>query len=188
MDFALEPSSNPAIAEALDKLAQTQASANELLRQKPTRVSRAHRLTRSYLRVELINDLAAGELSQEKLAEKYRVSTQTISDFKKKFAYEIEVRGQQLRDRIADTAAGLWIASKQNRLASYQEQADILEEAIIKADGLGKAPAVGLMRQLASTLKNVAEEMGDIPSRVQINNAVAETVNYTLEGVDPEKI
>lgn len=205
MEFALEPSSdvpifdtpsippptNPSIATALEKLAAGDVALTQAMgsvQNKPKKVSRSHRLTRSYLRVELINDLAAGELSQEKLAEKYRVSPATITDFKRRFSYEIEERARFIREQVGDVTSGLWIADKRNRLASYQEQADILEEAIIKRDGQGNKPDVSLMKQLSNTLRSVAEELGDLPSRVQINNTQAESVHYTIEGVDTDKL
>jgi len=128
------------------------------------------------------------------LARKYGVERAAIGKFAKRYATEID----EVKAQIEDEMAGLWIAMKKARIAEYQqsledindllaldldpetaprETADENELVIVGA----KLPA--LLKAKATVLHQVAEEMGQLPARVQVN-VNDQRVNYVIEGVD----
>lgn len=118
-------------------------------------------------RRKLIRQLAASDLKHDELATEYGVDRTSISRFRKRHEVEIaEVRANHL-----DEFAGLLIAEKQNRLAVYEQ---LLLEAMDKGD---RTVAVRVLR-------NVAEELGHLPSRMQISGAVDVHTTYTVAGED----
>jgi hypothetical protein len=130
-------------------------------------------LENGWAKAKLIRELAIAEKPQTQLAEEYGVGQSAIAMFKKRHMTEIEVA----RDNLADEFADLWIASKRNRLAEYQKAAEKLAEK----------PDARSAEVLAKLLKDVAEELGDLPTRpgVQINQA---NVTYQIEGVDLDNL
>jgi hypothetical protein len=128
-------------------------------------------LERGWARAKLIRELALEEQPQVELAEYYGVAQTTISAFKKRHWVEIE----RIRNNLADEYADLWIAQKRNRLAELQAAAEKLA---------GK-PDARSAEVLAKLLKDAAEELGDLPTRTQVNVNTA-NVTYEIVGVDPE--
>ena len=118
-------------------------------------------------RRKLIRELATTDTLQKEHAAKYGVSRDAIHDFERRHAEEIAaVRADHL-----DEFAGLLIAEKQNRLSVYEQ---LLLEAIDRGE-----------RQVAvRILRNVAEELGHLPSRMQISGAVDVHTTYTVAGED----
>lgn len=147
-------------------------------------------------RVRLLHDLAHGDLSGRALAEKYACSEQAISAFKGREAETIAA----MRADAEDELAGILIAQKAARLRVYEE---MLGDALtpvpkisVKGDTVtvydpetGEASMV-MEKDLGNArgiLKQVAEEMGHLPTRVQMSGEVAVTT-YRIEGVDPESM
>jgi hypothetical protein len=130
-------------------------------------------LTKGWTKAKLITELALGEKTQAQLAEEYGVGQSAIAMFKKRNLTAIEAK----RENLADEYADLWIASKRNRLAEYQAAAEKLADK----------PDARSAEVLAKLLKDVAEELGDLPTRpgVQINQA---NVTYQIEGVDLDNL
>ena len=102
--------------------------------------------------------LASGDVSQRQLATRYGVSHVGIQEFARRHSGEID----RCRERAEDRFAALWISSKLNRLAIYQEQVeDVLE---MLADGARvSVPVAELMRTAQTALRAVADELGQIP-------------------------
>ena len=140
--------------------------------------SREARPTRGHLekhptRGRLIRELAACELSQKELAEKYRCSVPAISIFKRRHSSEID----QVRDNQADKYADVWVAQKVERLRAYQDK---VQEML---DGSSPRHA----EVLANLLKAVAEELGDLPARQQVNVNTT-NVEYKVVGINPNDL
>jgi|SRR5690606_10322564 len=130
-------------------------------------------LERGWVAHRLIRDFALGEKTGVQLAEQYGVSVTAISQFKKRHALEIE----EVRNNLADEYAGVWVAQKINRIREYQQAAEKMAQ--------GSTPRSAEV--LVSILKAVAEELGQLPARtqVQVNQA---NVTYEIVGIDPDDI
>jgi hypothetical protein len=122
---------------------------------------------RAWTRRALIRDLALAEQTHEHLAVKYAVSRESISRFKKRHLAEIE----DVIARADEEFAGILISVKANRLDLYQKM--ICEAEDTKDYKLA-----------ARLLRQVAEEMGHLPSRMQISGAVDVHTSYTITGAD----
>lgn len=136
-------------------------------------VARRGHLERGWVKHRLIRDLALGEKNQLQLAEQYGCSQNAISQFKRKHLLEVE----DVRNNLADEYAGVWVAQKMARIQEYQVAAEKMAE--------GKSPRNAEV--LVSILKAVAEELGQLPARTQVNVSTEQTV-YQIVGVDPEDI
>lgn len=130
-------------------------------------------LERGWVKHRLIRDFALGEKTGRTLAEQYGVSTTSISSFKKRHAMEIE----EVRNNLADEYAGVWVAQKLNRIRQYQEEA----EKMMKGTSPRNAEV------MVTILKAVAEELGQLPTRSQVNVS-NETTVYQVVGISSDDI
>ena len=170
-------------------------------------VDRQHKLTGDVrTRVELIRELAVGELTFIALAKKYGVTSPSINGFAKKHAEEIARQRADLEDRVAN----LWIAQKYARIAEYQRSAEIAIAEIDKAlagrliigkedpdtedmeDGATPAadvsgPIARYARIRDRALRSVAEELGQLPQRTTFLMEKT-TIRHIVEGVDVDKL
>jgi transposase-like protein len=131
----------------------------------------APKLERDWVRRALIIDLATSGDTQVKLARKYGVANSSLTEFKQRHADEIAAE----REAGLEEFAGILIADKANRLAIYEE---LLEVARAKGDE----------RSALRILRNVAEEMGHLPQRIQMGGEVGVRTSYEIVGVDPEAL
>jgi hypothetical protein len=131
-------------------------------------------------RLELIRHLAIEDLGSAKLAKKYGVGTNAISMFKKRHKREI----MEFRSNLDDEYVGLWIATKRDRIAELQEMADILGEAIASLVEAGQVDT-DLMKARAGFLKQVSEELGQLPPRQQV---VSAQVTHIVQGVSADEL
>jgi hypothetical protein len=140
---------------------------------KPKRgqTARKGHLERGWVKHRLIRDFALGEKTGAQLAEQYGVSQTSISAFKKRNAMEIE----DVRNNLADEYAGVWVAQKLDRIAEYQQA----------AEKMASGTSARNQEVLVSILKAVAEELGQLPARTQVQvntaNVVYEVVGIPLE-------
>jgi len=130
-------------------------------------------LERGWVKHRLIRDMALGEKTQRALAAQYGVSQTSISAFKKRYILEIE----EVRNNLADEYAGVWVAQKMARIQEYQQAAEKM------ASGTSPRNA----EVLVSILKAVAEELGQLPARTQVNVSSEQTV-YQVVGVSVDDI
>lgn len=121
-------------------------------------------LSRPWTKRALMRDLALGNTTQRELAAKYGVSEPAMTYFKQRNAEQIE----DIRANAEGEFAGILISQKANRLQAY---ADLLEDADPKL-------ATRVLRQ-------IAEEMGHLPQRVQLSGQVDTQTRYQIDGVDP---
>lgn len=130
-------------------------------------------LERGWVRHRLIRDFALAEKTGRELAEQYGCSYTSISQFKKRHAMEIE----EVRNNLADEYAGVWVARKLDRIREYQQAAEKMAE--------GRSPRNAEV--LVTILRAVAEELGQLPARTQVNVS-QENVTYEIVGISPEDI
>jgi hypothetical protein len=126
-------------------------------------------LERGWVSHRLIREIALGDKTGKELAEQYGVSSTSISNFKNRHALEIE----EVRNNLADEYAGVWVAKKLERIREYQTAAEKM--------ATGNSPRNAEV--LTSILKAVAEELGQLPARAQVNVST-ENVTYQLVGID----
>lgn len=130
-------------------------------------------LERGWVRHRLIRDFALGEKTGKQLSEQYGVSQTSISAFKKRHGLEIE----EVRNNLADEYAGVWVAQKMSRIQEYQVAAEKMAEGVSPRNA----------EVLVSILKAVAEELGQLPARTQVNVS-HESVTYQVVGINPEDL
>lgn len=137
------------------------------------RTAGKNHLERGWVAHRLIRDFALGEKTGIQLSAEYGVSQTSISAFKKRHSMEIE----EVRNNLADEYAGVWVAQKLNRVREYQQAAEKMAS--------GTSPRN--QEVLVSILKAVAEELGQLPARtqVQVNTAA---VTYQVVGIDPSEL
>ena len=155
-----------------------------------------------FLKRKLILALAHQQGRKADLAGEFGISPSTLTRFIARHKEEIEAVRAGTEQRMTD----LWIADKGARMAAYQRDVDVVEAEIesVVADrssqdgdvfpGEGDARLVDtsdqlgrLMRAKHRALRQAAEELGQIPSKVQINVG-GERVKHVLEGVDIEAV
>ena len=130
-------------------------------------------LERGWVKHRLIRDFALGEKTQKELAAQYGVSQTSISQFKRRHALEVE----EVRNNLADEYAGVWVAQKLARIQEYQQAAEKM------ASGTSPRNA----EVLVTILKAVAEELGQLPARTQVNVS-NETTVYQVVGISEDDI
>jgi hypothetical protein len=135
--------------------------------------ARKGHLERGWVKHRLIRDFALGEKTGGQLAEQYGVSRTSISAFKKRNAMEIE----EVRNNLADEYAGVWVAQKMARIQEYQQA----------AEKMANGTSARNQEVLVSILKAVAEELGQLPARTQVQVNTA-NVTYEIIGIDPEDL
>ena len=125
-------------------------------------------------RRELQRLLADGTEKRVALARRFGVSAAYITKFAKQYAREIDDIKRDLNDEFA----GLWIASKVNRVLAYQ--ADYA--AALTSD---KATHHEWIKCRALILHQVAEELGQLPPRTTVT---VMPVVHVIEGIAPESL
>ena len=134
-------------------------------------------LEQGWRKAQLIRQLAMGELTQQRLGEMYGVSQASISRFAARYKGDIEMVRYRLAEQVQAGAEHLWVVGKQNRLAEYQATAERMSEL--------NTPRSHEIK--ISALKAVAEELGDLPARTQVN-IEQNTVAYEIVGLAVEDI
>lgn len=129
------------------------------------------KLERPWVRRALIVDLATSGKTQVELARKYGVANSSMTEFKQRHLDEIE----EQRAAGLEEFAGIRIAEKSIRLATYEA---LLATAVEDGD----------QRAAIRILRNVAEEMGHLPQRIQMGGEVGVRTTYEIVGVDPEAL
>lgn len=127
----------------------------------------AAKMTRTEQR-QLKRELAAGEVKRTVLAKKYDVTTGYITQFAQRYAREID----EIKDKLDDEFAGLWIADKSKRLDAY-------EDLYSQASDHPHAGHHEWIKARAGILSNVAKELGQ-------DHESGTTVNHIIVGVNLE--
>lgn len=117
--------------------------------------------------------IAAGEHSIKELAEMFESAEGTINQFKHRYRDDI----RRMQENLADEFAGLWIADKRNRIQVYEDQVERFQTS----------DDPKLVARTQTALRSVAEELGALPQRVQVQQE-KQTVHVVLEGTDNSKL
>jgi hypothetical protein len=145
------------------------------------------RIRRGAVRTKAIYDLAQ-DVPITVIAKRYCTSPATVKDFALEYADEVNLVRQDLATAVAREATNLWVTDKLSRMTEYQQALTDLENEIVRLIENGKTQNVaGLIKIKFQGLRHVAEELGELPPRVAIQNNNT-MVNYTLEGVDMEAL
>lgn len=136
-------------------------------------VARKNHLERGWVKHRLIRDFALGEKTGKALSKQYGCSEAAMSHFKKRHELEIE----EVRNNLADEYAGVWVAQKLDRIREYQNA----------AEKMASGETARSQEVLVNILKAVAEELGDLPARTQVQVS-SENVTYQLVSIDPEDL
>lgn len=141
-------------------------------------------LERGHVKIKLIRELAAGEHSQAELARRHDVTPQSMSEFTQRHAERIAEVAEKLLAQADAEFAGLWVAEKRNRIAEYQQQIDDVADLMADPALAAKAgvQAAEMFRVAQSALKAVAEELGQLPGRVQVQHSGS--LEVRVNGVD----
>lgn len=123
-------------------------------------------------RREIQRALADGTEKRAAIARRFGVTAGYITQFAKTYAREID----DIKRDLDNEFAGLWIASKVNRVLAYQA-----EYARLSSDP--KASHHEWAKARLQALHQAAEELGQLPPRATLTVI---PVVHVLEGVDPE--
>jgi hypothetical protein len=141
-------------------------------RDKLGRVNRSqgpHGLLKPHEKLALQRELALNTPTGV-LAQKYNMTPQGISSFKKRHALAID----DIREHLDDDFAGLPLAIKKNRIAAYEDEVNrLMDHPHADHHEWSKA------RQMA--YRGIAEELGQLPPRQSITVV---PVVHVIEGVD----
>lgn len=153
-----------------------------------------------WIRMELLHGLVRGE-TRTALAKRLGLNTQTVIKFARREAAVI----QALSEELANEFTGLWITEKRNRIAEYQRDVEQINDMLatgaqIRAEyefgdddevtevKITDTGATALMRTKARILRNVGEEMGQLPARTNIQVLQPVQVQYHVSGVDLDRL
>lgn len=137
-------------------------------------------LEKSWVRPHVIRDLAAAKMTKVAIAKKYGVGRQAIHEFERRHVDDI----RHVRDNIDDAFAGIVFADKANRVQALTDQARRILEQLDDPDeaarlNVGRAE---MERVAQSGLRAIAEELGQLPSRMQVQ--VGGQLDVQVNGVE----
>ena len=122
--------------------------------------------------MELWTELADGTVKQAALGRKYGVSRQAVSQFAKRHRGRIE----EIRAKLGQEFAGLWIADKRRRIEALQADYEASAANEFYSDHYEQ------VRVRMQILRAVAEELGEIPTKSTVH--VGGVVEHRLVGVN----
>ena len=166
-------------------------------------------------RLALQRDMAMGALSPAELRVKYNATASALKAFRTRHADTIAAIAADINNRFA----GLWIADKEQRVAAYQADVDLVdaevERVLAERDAAMKRAEIGakmhvhemdedgelLDAQLSTAtdlgrlsrikhraLRSVAEELGQLPTRMIVKSEGGGAVHVYGSGVDTDKV
>lgn len=137
-----------------------------------------------HVRLQLIRELAKGEQSQAKLARRHGVTPGAMTRFVQRHAERIA----DVASKLDDEFAGLWVAEKANRLAHLQAQVESIADTMGDPEAAAKAGvgAAEMYRVQQQALRAIADELGQIPAKVQVQHSGQ--LDVRLNGVDLEAL
>lgn len=149
-----------------DDTSRTDESSNEAQR----RGGRRRRpLESAAIKHRLMRDLALSGKTMTELGEKYGVTHSAVSQFHTRHILQI----QEMRRDSENELAGILYVAKGERLQKY---AELLESGEVSADTAAK-----LMR-------NIAEELGALPNRLNVQAEQTVKVEHVVKGVDLDSL
>lgn len=141
------------------------------------------------VKLRLCRELALKEVTRTALAKKYGVTSAAITLFAQRHKTIID---EMIKD-IDNEFAGILIADKAKRIAEYQADVDLVNATVHgtgegdETDRVEPVADPALLRVKHRALRQVAEEMGHLPARVNVQ-VTGQSVTYVVEGVDLEAL
>lgn len=137
-------------------------------------------LSRPSVQVKVIRDLAKREQTDAALGRKYGVTREAIRQFKERHADRIA----EVREHLDDQFAGIEFADKVNRVAALSQQASAILELLNDPEQAVRAGVqrAEMERVVQSAWRAIAEELGQLPSRMQVQ--VGGQLDVSVNGVD----
>jgi len=146
-----------------------------------------------HLRLQLIRDIALGELNVAEIARKLGLRREEIEAFEATYMEDIiEVRAA-MAGKIDIATAGLWVAKKQNRIAELQSDIEDCNLALATMrsnpspsgydTGLGSRRHMNLARTKLNALVAVANELGPL-ERKGGDDSDKNMIHYVIEADD----
>lgn len=161
---------------------------------------RRYKLERGWKRTWLLHQLARAEASNHGLARALKVDHRAVDRFAIRHKDEIE----SIRKRMEDEFQTLWIASKVARLAEYQQDVEditgIIDAAFDPPESGPLDPTADQektqnlealpqwLRVKHAALRAAAEELGQIPNKINMTVGGGQVITYRVEGVDLEQL
>jgi len=139
----------------------------------PSSRARPYHLTTAERR-QLVRDLATGEVHRAALARKFGITRAAVTQFARRNAKEID----EIKANLEDEFAGQWIAQKELRIEQYQRDLELSAEGEF-------AGHYEQIRTRTQILHNVAEELGQLPTR---GNITVVPVQHTIIGIDMDDL
>jgi hypothetical protein len=145
-------------------------------------------------RIDLLNDLALGELSHQRIADKYGRVLQTIREWSARNHAEIAGRRREMNGELASDLVHVRTASKA-RCVEIRDKVIAETEAELENPKLTQGMLVRLTRTLDMLLLHQAEELGQLPTRaiptenyggLKLGGTLIEDEAGNLYGVPPQ--
>lgn len=130
------------------------------------------------MQVKLIRDLAKGEERDAQLARRYGVDRSSLLEFKRRHKERIE----HVRAHLDDMFAGIEFADKAARVAELSKDAADIAAMLADPDLRATVGYAETARVKQSALRAIAEELGQLPSRMQVQ--VGGQLDVTIGGVE----
>jgi hypothetical protein len=141
-----------------------------------------YRLERGWAKRQLIHELARMEKTQIVLAREYGVTQGAVSQFQTRHQAEIDA----VKLDIENEFAGLWVAKKVNRLAELES--DIERIIQTNAGDTVRMADAEILRTKAALLRQIADELGQIPNKSHVKIESENVVRYLMTDVDDENL
>jgi hypothetical protein len=134
----------------------------------------------------VLMELAKAELNHHQIAAKYDLTTDSVHQcafrHKQKLA---EMRAQMTR-QLQDECSALWVADQYQRMVARQRLLEIVESQVDIKHAEGYVPA-SLIQQYETILRDIAEELGQIPDRPSMAPGGSST-EYVVKGVSSDEM
>lgn len=149
-----------------------------------------------WMREYLLEGLSHGAEHKE-LADMLGVTKTSVTNFANRNRALIAAR----RSEDAARFSTLWIARKEHRIAEYQADVELINRLLVEGEGLRTeitfaedgtpvevkitdSGTAALLGRKSRIMHQVAEELGQLPARQQINIIQPTQVSYQVSGVD----
>lgn len=131
------------------------------------------------MQIKVIRDLAKGD-KPAALGRRYGVTTQSVCEFRDRHKERIE----EVRTHLDDAYAGIEFASKGARVAELSKDAADIAALLGDPDTAARAGVqyAEMARVKQGALRAIAEELGQLPSRMQVQ--VGGSLDVTIGGVE----
>lgn len=129
--------------------------------------------------MKIVRLLALGEMTQAEIARRYDVSTASLTSFKQRH----EARIAEVREHLDDQFAGITYADKANRVVELSNDVAAIADMLADPETAARSGVqyAEMVRAKQSALRAISEELGQLPSRMQVQ--VSGSLDVQVNGV-----